>query len=163
MAHGSFGKFLEDEARYEEAQAELNDAIRLEPEQSWFWVLRGWVHADREQWQQASADFAKATDCKNPDEDAWNSWALLYLRDGNQGGYRKTCSDMLDRFGAGAVWTCMLAPNSGTDAGRNISLAENAPAKSPRDPWQVKLNHWYVNQLGAALYRAGASRRRSSG
>ncbi len=44
---------------------------------------------------------------------------------------------------------------SGTDADRNTSLAEKAPAKSPRDPWHVKLNHWYVNQLGAALYRAG--------
>ena len=163
VAHGNFGKFLEDEARYEEAEAELNEAIHLEPEQSWFWVLRGWVYADREQWQQASADFAKATECKNPDEDAWNSLALLYLRDGELDGYRKTCSDMLERFGAGAVWTCTLAPDSGTDAGRNVSLAEKAPAKSPRDPWQVKLNHWYINQLGVALYSRGASRRQSSG
>ena len=151
VAHGSFGKFLEDEARYEAAEAELNEAIHLEPEQSWFWVLRGWVYADKGQWQQASADFAKATECKNPDEDAWNSLALLYVRDGNHGGYRKTCSDMLEIFGARAVWTCTLAPDSGTDAGRNVSLAEKAPAKSPRDPWHVKLNHWYVNQLGAAL------------
>jgi hypothetical protein len=55
---------------------------------------------------------------------------------------------MLERFGAGATWTCTLSPQSGADPNRIVSLAENVLAKSSRD-------HWHVNQLGAALYRAG--------
>jgi tetratricopeptide (TPR) repeat protein len=147
-AHGNLGKLLEDQARYQEAEAELNEAVKLQPEHGWVWVLRGWVYADMGQWEKASADFIKATQCKEPDEEAWYSRAMLHLRDGNQDGYRKVCLDMLQRFGMGATWTCTLSPNCGTDPARVVSLAEKILAELPR-------NHWHVNQLGAALYRAG--------
>jgi tetratricopeptide (TPR) repeat protein len=113
-----------------------------------FRVQRGWAYANRGQWDKASADFVKATQCKEPDEGAWYSRAMLYLRDGNLSGYREVCSDMLQRFGMGATWTCTLAPNSGADPAQIVELAEKLLAKSSRD-------HWHVNQLGAALYRAG--------
>jgi len=148
VAQGDLGKFLVDQARYQEAEAELNKAIQLQPEHGWFWVLRGWNYADRGQWDKASADFVKATECKEPHEEAWYSQAMLHLRDGDLDGYRKICSDMLQRFGEGATWTCTLSPNSGADPDRIVSLAEKLLAKSSRD-------HWHVNQLGAALYRAG--------
>jgi Flp pilus assembly protein TadD len=148
VAHGNLGKFLEDQARYKEADAELNEAIRLQPEHGWFWVLRGWAYADRGQWDKASADFIKAAECKEPHEEAWYSRAMLHLRDGNLDGYRSMCSDVLERFGAGATWTCTLSPESGADPDRIVSLAENLLARSSRD-------HWHVNLLGAALYRAG--------
>jgi hypothetical protein len=73
---------------------------------------------------------------------------MLHLRDGNLDGYRSMCSDALERFGAGATWTCTLSPESGADPDRIVSLAEDLLARSSRD-------HWHVNQLGAALYRAG--------
>jgi WD40 repeat protein/serine/threonine protein kinase/Flp pilus assembly protein TadD len=148
VAHGNLGQFLENQARYQEAEAELNEAVKLQPEHSWFWVLRGWVHADMGQWDKASADFVKAADCKDPDAEAWYSRALLHLRDGNLDGYRKICSDMLQRFAGGTILTCTLTPNSGGDPDRIVDLAEKLLAKSSRD-------HWHVNQLGAALYRAG--------
>jgi tetratricopeptide (TPR) repeat protein len=147
VAHGDLGKFLEDQARCQEAEAELNEAIKLQPEHGEFWVLRGWAYADRQQWEKASADFVKATECKEPDEGAWYSRALLHLRDGNQGGYRRICAEMLQRFDTGATWTCTLAPNSGADPARIVGLAEKLLAESSRD-------HWHVHQLGAALYRA---------
>jgi WD40 repeat protein/serine/threonine protein kinase/Tfp pilus assembly protein PilF len=146
-AHGNLGNFFEDQARYAEAEAEFSQAIKLQPEHSSFWVQRGRAHADMGQWDKASADFVKATKCKKPDKDAWYAQAMLHLRDGNQGGYRNICSDMLERFDAGAAWTCTLAPNSGADPDRIANLAEKLLAKSSRD-------HWHVNQLGAALYRA---------
>jgi WD40 repeat protein/tetratricopeptide (TPR) repeat protein/tRNA A-37 threonylcarbamoyl transferase component Bud32 len=155
VAHANLGKFLEDQARYKEAEAEFSAAVKLQPERGSFWVRRGWARADMEQWDKASADFTKATECKEPDGEAWYSLALLHLRDGNQGGYRKICSDMLQRFGAGAVWTCTLTPDSGADPARIVSLAEKALAKSRKDHWQVNHDHWHVNRLGAALYRAG--------
>jgi WD40 repeat protein/serine/threonine protein kinase/tetratricopeptide (TPR) repeat protein len=148
LTHGHFGRFLEDQGRYQEAEAEFNEAIQLQPKHGWFWVLRGWAYADRGQWEKASADFVQATECKEPDKSAWYSRALLHLRDGNRDGYRKTCSDMLQRFGPGAVWTCTLTPNSAVDPARIVELAEKSLAESSRD-------HWHVNQLGAALYRAG--------
>jgi tetratricopeptide (TPR) repeat protein len=148
VVHEGLGKFLEDQARYEEAEAEFNEAIRLRPERGWFWVLRGWAYADRGRWDKASADFVKAAECKEPHEAAWYSRALLHLRDGNGDGYRKICADMLERFGAGATWTCTLSSGSGVDPNHIVSLAGNLLAKSSRD-------HWHVNQLGAALYRAG--------
>jgi WD40 repeat protein/serine/threonine protein kinase/tetratricopeptide (TPR) repeat protein len=148
MAHENIGTFLEDQARYEEAAAEFNEAIKLQPEHGWFWVLRGWAHADLGQWDDASADFSKAAECREPHEAAWYSRAILHLRDGNLDGYRSICSDMLDRFGAGATWTCTLSPGSGIDPDRIVSLAEELLARSSRD-------HWHVNQLGVALFRAG--------
>jgi Flp pilus assembly protein TadD len=98
VAHGNLGQFLLDQARYREAEAEFSKAIQLQPEHGSFWVQRGWTYADRGQWNNASADFVKATECKEPDPEAWYSQAMLHLRDGNQDGYRKTCSDMLQRF-----------------------------------------------------------------
>jgi hypothetical protein len=73
---------------------------------------------------------------------------MLHLRDGNLDGYRKICKDMLERFDAGATWTCTLSPGCGADPDHIVSLAEKLLAKLSR-------NHWHVNQLGAALYRAG--------
>jgi len=147
-AHGNLGKFLEDEARYQEAGAEFDEAIKLQPEHGSFWVQRGRIYTDMGKWEKASADFAKAAACKEPDKDAWYSQAMLHLRDGNLDGYRKICSDMLQRFGEGAVWTCTLAPNSGADPARIAVLAEKALAESHKD-------YWHVSQLGAALYRSG--------
>jgi WD40 repeat protein/tetratricopeptide (TPR) repeat protein len=155
VAHGNLGTFLLDQARYQEAEAEFNEAIQVQPEHSSFWVQRGWAHADRGQWDKASADFVKATECKEPDGEAWYARALLHLRDGDQGGYRKICADMLERFGTGAVWTCTLTPNSGADPARIVSLAEKALVNSPRDHWHVNPNHGDVHRVGAALYRAG--------
>ena len=147
VAHENLGKCLEDQGRYPEAEAELSEAIKLRPEHGWFWVLRGWIHADMGHWEKASADFVKATECSEPNEKAWYSRAMLHLRDGDVDGYREVCSDMLRRFGTGATWTCTLSPNCGADPARIVNLAEKLSAELP--------NHWRVNQLGAALYRAG--------
>jgi tetratricopeptide (TPR) repeat protein len=148
VAHEDLGEFLEDRARYGEAEAEFDEAIRLQPGHGRSWVLRGRAYADRGRWDEASADFAKAAGCDEPHEEAWHARALLHLRDGDLDGYRSMCSEMLERFGAAATWTCTLSPASGADPERIVTLAENLLAKSSRD-------HWHVNQLGAALYRAG--------
>ena len=87
-------------------------------------------------------------ECKEPHEEAWYSRAMLHLRDGNRDGYRSMCAEALECFGAGSTWTCTLSPESGADPDRIVSLAEDLLARSSRD-------HWHVNQLGAALYRAG--------
>jgi serine/threonine protein kinase/WD40 repeat protein/tetratricopeptide (TPR) repeat protein len=154
-AHGNLGKFLADQARHAEAAAEFSTAIQEQPQHSSFWVQRGWAHADLGQWDKAAADFVQATKCKEPDAEAWSGRALLHLRDGDQDGYRQICADMLERFGAAAVWTCTLTPNSGAEPARLVALADRACAKSSRDHWHVNPHHGDVHRLGAALYRAG--------
>ncbi len=133
VLHGELGKVLEDQARYKEAEAELNEAIQLRPEHGWFWVMRGWVYADMGQWEKASADFVKATECKEPHEEGLYCRAMLHLRNGNMGGYREICLDMLRRFGTGATWTCTLSPNSGVDPAHIVRLAEKILANSARN------------------------------
>jgi serine/threonine protein kinase/WD40 repeat protein/tetratricopeptide (TPR) repeat protein len=146
-AHEDLAAFLQEHARYAEAEAEFNEAIRRQPERGWFWVQRGWAYMDRGQWDKAWADFRKAAECKEANEAAWHAQALLHLRAGDLNAYRSVCSDMLKRFGSGATFTCALSPESGADPDRLVSMAESLLAKSSR-------NHWLVNQLGAALYRA---------
>jgi WD40 repeat protein/serine/threonine protein kinase/tetratricopeptide (TPR) repeat protein len=147
VVHANLGKFLEDQARYKEAEPEFTEAIKLQPEHGSFWVQRGCTYADMGHWETASTDFIKATECKEPDEEAWYCRAMLHLRDGNLDGYRKICSEMLERFGVAAAWTCTLTPNSGADPAQIVDLVEKAFAKSARD-------HWDFNRFGAALYRA---------
>jgi tetratricopeptide (TPR) repeat protein len=148
VAHEKVGASLWEQGRSREAEPELSEAIRLRPEHGWFWVLRGWAYADMGQWEKASADWVKATECSEPDEEAWYSLALLHLRDGDFEAYREACSEMLRRYGQRATWTCTLSPNSGVDPPRLVRLAEKILTELPR-------NHWHLTQLGAALYRAG--------
>jgi serine/threonine protein kinase/WD40 repeat protein/tetratricopeptide (TPR) repeat protein len=155
QAHEDLGNFLEDQARPKEAEAEFSEAIQLQPEHGSFWVQRGGAYAELGQWDRASADFVQATRCREPDADAWYSRAMLCLRDGHLEGYREVCSDMLQRFGKGAVWTCTLTPNSGADPARIAALAEKAITESDKGQGYVNEDHWHVNQLGAALYRTG--------
>jgi serine/threonine protein kinase/WD40 repeat protein/tetratricopeptide (TPR) repeat protein len=154
-AHDNLGRFLLDQARYPEAEAEFTKAIQLQPEHGSFWVQRGWTYSERGQWKDAAADFLKAAACKEPDVEAWYAQAMLCLRDGDQGGYRQICRDMLQRFSEESVWTCTLTPNSRAAPAQLVALAEKALAKPGKDQWYANQDHWHVNQLGAALYRAG--------
>jgi tetratricopeptide (TPR) repeat protein len=157
-AHNQLGNALYHWTRYEEAEAEYRVAIRLKPDDPVLHDNRGGALAELGRWEEASAEFIKATQCKtqNADAEHWYHRALLCLRDGNLDGYRKVCSDMLERFGKAdyadasgePAWTCVLAPNAGADPAKLVSLAEKVLAKGPK-------GHWQFNLLGAALYRAG--------
>jgi tetratricopeptide (TPR) repeat protein len=153
--HAALGDALEAQRDCKGAAAAFSEAIKLQPENCWYWVRRGQAYAGLGQWEKASADFTKGTECKQPGAAAWYSKAMLCLHDGNLDGYRKVCADMLQRFGkadepdAGyAAWTSALTTNAGADPAHLVLLAEKAVAKSPKE-------HWDVNLLGAALYRAG--------
>ncbi len=156
MIHDNLGLTLANQGQHEKAAAEFSLAIKLHPENGLFWADRGCACADLGQWDKASADFIKGTECKKPHPWAWCPSAMLCLRDGNLDGYRKICADVLQRFGKGddvyagadAAWVCFLGPTAGVDAAQLVLLAEKALAKGPKD-------HWNVNLLGVALYRAG--------
>jgi serine/threonine protein kinase/Flp pilus assembly protein TadD len=142
------------QGRYKEAEAPSRTALDLQPGDPVLRVNLGDILAELGQWEKASAEFVIASESNSAP--AWYYRAMLCLRDGNLDGYRTLCADMLRRFGkaddpdtAGWLsWTCVLTPKSGADPVQLVSLAKKASGKSPRD-------HWQVNRLGAALYRAG--------
>jgi serine/threonine protein kinase len=86
----------------------------------------------------------------------WYALALLQLAAGRNEDYRRTCSQMLERFqGPSApitalhvVRTCVLSPSSVPDVSVLIRMATRAQGRHPTDTG-------YLESLGAAFYRAG--------
>ncbi len=154
--HLSLGRLLAAQGKRADAEAEYREAIRLKPDalQPHQWL--GELLAERGQWEKASTEFVKATECNGADAYSWYKRAMVYLPGGNLEGYRKTCSDMLERFGRTEdlntlfwlAWTCILASDAVADAAEPVRLAEKAVTKDSK-------NLRYRSALGAALYRAG--------
>jgi WD40 repeat protein/serine/threonine protein kinase len=120
------------------------------------WQGRGRCHAELGKWREAGADFAEARK-RNPGllgPAACRAYALLAA--GDRDGYRHACADMRQRFARPenphgtntTVYLCALVPDAVTDFDALVRLAEQACAKSPQ-------NWYYLDTLGAALYRAG--------
>ncbi len=75
--HADLGKLLEDQARHQEADAELSEAIKLQPEDAMaLRVQRGSAYAHRGRWQNAlAADYDKAIELSPNDAKLHNnSW-----------------------------------------------------------------------------------------
>src|SRR5262249_20786401 len=79
---------------------------------------RGLAHAQLRQWKLAAADFGKNREIGTDDPQVWHYHALVNLAGDDPADYRKTCADLLERFGQStdaetarqAVWTAVLAP-----------------------------------------------------
>ena len=130
-------------------------ALEADPQLDWARAARGSAYAERGQWMEAAADFARASEL-NPDPLHHYRQALVRVQRGDKVGYRQLCADMLARFGAATnadsahwvVWTCVLGADAVADWKLPLQLAEKAVADKPN-------NYRALNQLGAALYRAG--------
>jgi hypothetical protein len=79
---------------------------------------------------------------------------MAQLEGGDLAGYRKTCADMLARFGKDedvfprVAATCTRGPNALPYLGRLVQLAREAAARHPKEPERAAV-------VAAALYRAG--------
>jgi WD40 repeat protein len=136
----------------------LNPLIAAAPADPELWKERGRAHANLEQWEKASLDFAKASQLAKRDLQAWTDYTLLRLHLGDEKGYRQACALLLKRWGAAndpqtlntVVWICTLGPSALTDLKPVLRLAEKAVEKAPN-------NSGILNILGAILYRVGRS------
>jgi tetratricopeptide (TPR) repeat protein len=154
--HVDLLRALSRQGKWDEAIAEYREVIRFKSHALWGYYNLGDMLADREEWEKASAEFLKATECKGANGNTWYKRGMLCLGGGDRDAYRKVCADMLQRFGRAddpdsgywLAWTCALAPDAVADASRPVQLAEKAVAKEPK-------NLAYRRTLGAALYRAG--------
>jgi WD40 repeat protein/serine/threonine protein kinase/tetratricopeptide (TPR) repeat protein len=126
----------------------------------------GDLHAERSKWDAAITSLSRAialgaeSDPNKPPEapspqlpfPILQRHALACLGVGDRAGYRATCGRLLREFGGQGdpqtlshlAWVCALAPESGTDSARFVSLAGVCP-----DEPSFMIRH------GAALYRAG--------
>jgi WD40 repeat protein/serine/threonine protein kinase/tetratricopeptide (TPR) repeat protein len=141
---------------WEMAIADYSRAIALNGD---YWKIpfrRGAAHAELGHWVQAVADFAKSSELERRNDQSLCRQALAQLGAGDLGGYRKTCTALMNRFGQtddgdtanSVAWTCALVPATVDDPAQLVRLAEKALASDPRQ-------YNYLNTLAAVLCRTG--------
>jgi WD40 repeat protein/tetratricopeptide (TPR) repeat protein len=145
------------QSRYEEAEAAYAQALQRKPDVDWCWQERGEVLAEWQQWQRAATALGQSLKLE-PDVPLlnWYKLALVQLRNGDQAGYRKTCTELVSRFGQTSdpwqahwtAWICSVGPEALADRTVAIKLAEKAVAVDAG-------SSDYLGALGLALYRAG--------
>jgi tetratricopeptide (TPR) repeat protein len=137
---------------WERAVTDFTQAIALRPDARSYWSRRGYIHAEMAEWRKADLDYTKVTELPGSTAWEWYYHALLRLRLGDTGGYRRACATTLERFGKSnpnwVIQACLLGPDAMSDWPSVIALAEQPVAKNPD-------NYDNLNQLGAVLYRAG--------
>jgi WD40 repeat protein/tetratricopeptide (TPR) repeat protein len=148
-----------------QAVADFSRAIELAPRDSTLWNGRAGAHIRLGQWSKAQTDLAKVVELYPEYPRGWQQLARVRLAAGNMDGYRAACAALLQRsgkvtgslYGAGVVWTCVFAPNSGADHVQLLRLAESALAKLPKGIAGLDAisRAAFLKALGAALYRAG--------
>jgi serine/threonine protein kinase/Flp pilus assembly protein TadD len=104
---------------------------------------RGAAYAALGQWEKAAADLARLVDLEPGDHWSWYQSAVLRLQIDDHEGYRRSCREMLNRFGntdnpaiaERIAKTCSLAPNAVTNIETVVKLADRAVEKNGSDRW----------------------------
>src|SRR5262249_17085539 len=151
-----------DQNRWAEAIADLTQATVECPEHSYVWRERGQLYFRLDLWELASHDFAQASERQEALTSLpWYKQALLALYVGDNKGYRRLCTRMLDRFGDSAdsttagetARTCSLGPLEVKEPLQVVKLAERAKAERAKATYFSV--GWLTYTLGLAYYRAG--------
>jgi WD40 repeat protein/tetratricopeptide (TPR) repeat protein len=133
---GESGRVLR---RWAEAISDFTEAIARQPNPAVYWSRRGDARGELGQFEQAAADFVEALKREAGDDGVLCRLALAHLAASNRPGYRAACTELLhrvDQIGdsarrARAVLVCCLAPVSGQDADRLVTMAEKTLAQAP--------------------------------
>ena len=150
------GHAQEGSRHLNEAIADHSRAIELAPTNLQMHVCRGGAYAHFDEWKKAAEDLARGLESPDADKVFLYQLALVRLKLGQQDDYQKTCARMFEHFGQSAdadstywiIWTCVLGPDAVADWTKPLALAEEAHADDAK-------NYDTINNLGAALYRAG--------
>ena len=149
------------QGRLRDALVELSAAAARKPRAPGLAATCGFLHAHFSEWEQATANFARARALG--EDRPWFHYlrALVCLRLNDEAGYRAACQALLEQaertddveVGAWAAWTCVLSAEPPTDMGRVLQLAERARA-AHAEPGSVLATFCHT-LVGAALCRAG--------
>jgi tetratricopeptide (TPR) repeat protein len=124
-------------------------------------LAQAYAHAERGEWDQAAAEFAKVLEPRLPDDSfRWFEYAFVLWQRRDDDGYRKLCARAHARYGdstdyfkiATLAHTCAVARGALDDPAAVIRLAERRLTASPPDT-----NHlfWARHVLALARLRAG--------
>jgi serine/threonine protein kinase/tetratricopeptide (TPR) repeat protein len=159
-AHRLLGRCLKGA----EAEKEYREAVRLAPDSATVQKTLGGFYARSGRWEQALAPFDRARGLTLGDLFSWCTAAALRLRTGDVEGYRRTCREILERFGDGkdsgtaaaVAEVCLLAPDPVDDRERVAKLASQAPAavRDVKDSLHTPLGRGLLIRA-LAEYRAG--------
>jgi tetratricopeptide (TPR) repeat protein len=134
----------------------LRYLLAAEPERAAHQARRGRLLLAQGHAGEARAAFAGAVERDGQDWQLRTWHAKACLAAGDAGGYRRACTELLDRFGRtedmdvanSVAWTCAVAPGASADLGPAVRLAERAVAARPDD-------YFLLKTLGGVLLRAG--------
>jgi serine/threonine protein kinase/Flp pilus assembly protein TadD len=115
---------------------------------------RGYLHVSHRRWQEAAAEYARASELQPDEPYFWWYQAVLHLAASDREAYRRVCAALQERFGGSedprtahtVVAACTLLPDTLPDMGQLVPVAQVAAG-------------WYPGAsrvLGAAQCRAGA-------
>jgi tetratricopeptide (TPR) repeat protein len=114
------GEILLIARRYDEALAELNEAIRLSPENAKAFFYKGMVQEERGDTAKAIEDYQRAVSIDPEFADGHNKLAILYMRKGNyvfarqhlESGLRFAPNDAFVNFNLGIYYQRQNKPDS---------------------------------------------------
>jgi tetratricopeptide (TPR) repeat protein len=140
--------------RMAEAEADFSQVIRISGGDWRAFAHRGDVRAFRADWTGAADDLTRGVELTADQPEVWRHLALAHLAQGRAVDYRKTCDNMIDRFGRTndahvtqtLVQTCVLAPGALAHPEQLPRLAQSVTRTRTHDTLAL---------LGAALFRAG--------
>jgi tetratricopeptide (TPR) repeat protein len=142
--------------RGDEARADFDKALQLDPKDAGLYQMRATVDANHARWNEMVTDLSKILELQPEQAVFWYHRSLARLGSGQVDAYRTDCGEMLQRFGPTdkasdghwVAWSCALAPDAITEWPTAIALAEQAVRSDSKS-----VQH--LTTLGAVLYRAG--------
>jgi serine/threonine protein kinase/Flp pilus assembly protein TadD len=161
MAHYNLGLVLWIKGQRVEAVASVRKGLGLRGDKAEPHVLLGNALAEFGRWNDAAAAFDAALAADPTSHDSWCTAAALRAAVGNREGYRRTCRQILERFGdtdqpqmaERIARACLLLSDvfDAADFDRVQKLAARAVTGTEKDPAYRSL----VLTRGLADYRAG--------
>jgi eukaryotic-like serine/threonine-protein kinase len=141
------------------ALADHAEAIRLDPKRAIYRNDRALAYVAVGQWDKAAADYDGSVELDPKNHETWRLAAYARLAYGDVQGYRRTCSEIVARFGQTTdpvtaertAKICSLAPEAVTDFG----LVEQLAQRSVTGTQKHEYYRFFVLAKGLTEYRAG--------
>ncbi len=132
--------------RADAALADFERSTALEPAATTSLRMRGEIHGDRGQWDEAAPDFARWSELGGDSVALpWYFHAALRAHARDPDGYRRACLTMYERFGRTGdpnvatlvARACVLGPEPGVPARQVVELARLGVRGAPLSGWTV--------------------------
>ncbi|HMF13901.1 MAG TPA: tetratricopeptide repeat protein, partial [Gemmataceae bacterium] len=133
--------------------------LETDPGAGWAYAPRATAHARMKEWNEAAADYAKATECQPDDANLWYCQAAAHLGAGNVAAYRQVRAEILKRFGetknkltaSHLLYICVAAPAQVEERNLLVRLGELAVDAFPGNERVLGAAHYRADQYETAV------------